>query len=398
MPGLSTMKHYARFLLPVLIIVIGIAIAWLLLVNSPKAHRKPTVVLPPIVQVQQVSPQDVRIPVFSQGTVMPATSSNLSAEVTGQIISTSPHFANGDFFKKGEVLLQINPSDYKLAITKGEAQVATARQQLAKAEAEYRQKVEEYKGVDPSKVSDYALRKPQYEEAKATLKAATADLDLARVKLERCDIRAPFDGRLVQKKADLGQYVMPGTVLASVYATDIAEVRLPLTQEQINLAGIPLTGGDQLKEHPVRVRLTGRVGNQTQTWGSRIIRTEAMIDESNRLQYVVAQVKDPYNIHDEKVKQPVMTSGMFVEAEIEGRQLQGIFVLPRTALHNKKTVWVLDKDNHLGIRDVEVVYRGEDKVYIKSGLNPGDNIITSPLDSAVEGMQLRVATSASRKE
>jgi multidrug efflux pump subunit AcrA (membrane-fusion protein) len=191
---------------------------------------------------------------------------------------------------------------------------------------------------------------------------------------------------------------MPGTVLASVYATDIAEVRLPLTQEQINLAGIPLTGGDQLKEHPVRVRLTGRVGNQTQTWGSRIIRTEAMIDESNRLQYVVAQVKDPYNIHDEKVKQPVMTSGMFVEAEIEGRQLQGIFVLPRTALHNKKTVWVLDKDNHLGIRDVEVVYRGEDKVYIKSGLNPGDNIITSPLDSAVEGMQLRVATSASRKE
>jgi RND family efflux transporter MFP subunit len=396
-PGVSSIKRHARVVLPIFIIVIGIAIAWLLIVNSPRAHRKPTVVLPPMVQVQQIQPQDIRIPVFSQGTVKPATSSNLSAEVTGQIINASTHFADGDFFKKGEILLRINPSDYQLAITKAEAQVASAKQQLAKAEAEYKQKVEEYKGVDSSKITDYALRKPQYEEAKATLKAATADLDLARVQLKRCDIRAPFDGRVVQKKADIGQYVMPGTVLASVYATDIAEVRLPLTETQISLVGIPLVGGDQLKEHPVNVRLTGIVGSQKLTWKSRIVRTEAMIDERNRLQYVVAQVNDPYGIHGSKSSQPVMTAGMFVEAEIEGRQLQGIYVLPRTALHNKNTVWILDKDSHLEMRDVKVVYRGENNVYVKGGLNPGDNIITSPLDSAVEGMRLRVVTSASSK-
>lgn len=397
MAGLSTMKRHARVVLPIIIIVIGIVIAWLLLINSPKAHRKPTIVQAPLVQVQKIEPQDVRIPIYSQGTVKPATSSNLSAEVTGQIISTSPHFADGDFFQKGDVLLRINPSDYQLAITKAEAQVASARQQLARAEAEYKQKLEEYKGVDPSKVTDYALRKPQYEEAKATLKAATADLDLARVQLERCNIHAPYDGRVMAKKADIGQYVTPGTVLASVYATDVAEVRLPLTQSQINLVGIPLAGGDLLQAHPVIVRLTGRVGSKDYTWNSRIVRVEAIIDERNRLQYVVAQVKDPYGIHTEKNAQPVMTAGMFVEAEIEGRKMQGVYVLPRMALHNKNTVWVYGKDSQLIIRNVEVIYRGEKTVYVKGGLNPGDGIVTSPLDSAVDGMRLRVETSSVSK-
>lgn len=379
-----------KVVLPILILGVGIAVAWMLMISSPKAQRKPVVSLPPLVQVEQVSAQNVRIPVFSQGTVRPRTSSNLSAEVTGRIIETSSRFANGAFFKKGDVLLRINPSDYELAITKAEALVASARQQLARAEAEYKQKLEEYKGIERSKITDYALRKPQYEEAKASLKAATADLDLAKVQLQRCVIRAPFDGRIVDKKADIGQYVTPGMMLANVYSTDVAEVRLPLSQSQINLLDLPTSASDSEEIEPAKAMLTAQSAGQPQSWESKIVRKEAIIDERNRLQYVVAQVADPYGLDTKTIKRAELTTGLFVEAKIEGRLIENVFVVPRKSIHNNNTVWILDQDKRLRIKSVDLIHRGEDKVYISQGLSNGDSVITSPLDAVIDGMQLRI--------
>ncbi len=386
-----------KIALPVVIIIVGIVISRALLVGSPKAHREPVVNQAPLVSATQVQPQDIRIPVYSQGTVQPSTSIILSSEVTGRIISVAGQFANGGFFKQGEALLRVNPSDYELAITKAEALVASANQQLAQAEAEYKQKLEEYKGVDTSKVSDFALRKPQYEEAKAKLKAAGADLDLAKVQRDRCTIRAPFDGRVVEKKADIGQYVTPGMMLASVYAIDIAEVRLPLSLTQVDLLNLPPAVGQQNLNNPVLVRLSGQVGGQRQNWDSRIVRSEATIDERNRQQYVVAQVKDPYGIHANNPA-PALPTGLFVEAEIEGRLMKDIYVLPRTAIHSNDKVWLLDKEQRLRIRSVELLHRGENNAYVKSGLNPNDNVITTQLDAVVDGMQLRITGSATTSE
>lgn len=384
------MVRRKKVVLPILILGVGIAVAWMLMISSPKAQRKPVVSLPPLVQVEQVSAQNVRIPVFSQGTVRPRTSSNLSAEVTGRIIETSSRFANGAFFKKGDVLLRINPSDYELAITKAEALVASARQQLARAEAEYKQKLEEYKGIERSKITDYALRKPQYEEAKASLKAATADLDLAKVQLQRCVIRAPFDGRIVDKKADIGQYVTPGMMLANVYSTDVAEVRLPLSQSQINLLDLPTSASDSEEIEPAKAMLTAQSAGQPQSWESKIVRKEAIIDERNRLQYVVAQVADPYGLDTKTIKRAELTTGLFVEAKIEGRLIENVFVVPRKSIHNNNTVWILDQDKRLRIKSVDLIHRGEDKVYISQGLSNGDSVITSPLDAVIDGMQLRI--------
>lgn len=384
------MVRRKKVVLPILILGVGIAVAWMLMISSPKAQRKPVVSLPPLVKVEQVSAQNVRIPVFSQGTVRPRTSSNLSAEVTGRIIETSSRFANGAFFKKGDVLLRINPSDYELAITKAEALVASARQQLARAEAEYKQKLEEYKGIERSKITDYALRKPQYEEAKASLKAATADLDLAKVQLQRCVIRAPFDGRIVDKKADIGQYVTPGMMLANVYSTDVAEVRLPLSQSQINLLDLPTSASDSEEIEPAKAMLTAQSAGQPQSWESKIVRKEAIIDERNRLQYVVAQVADPYGLDTKTIKRAELTTGLFVEAKIEGRLIENVFVVPRKSIHNNNTVWILDQDKRLRIKSVDLIHRGEDKVYISQGLSNGDSVITSPLDAVIDGMQLRI--------
>ncbi len=400
------MGRYLKIALPIIIIAIGVFIAQQMLINSPKAKRKPVITQPPLVHTLQVQPQAVRIPVYSQGTITPSTSINLSTEVTGRIIEVSPQFTNGSFFKKGDVLLRINFSDYELAITKAEALVASAVQQLARAEAEHKQKLEEYKGVDPSRITDYALRKPQYKEAMARLKAATADLDLAKIQLARCNIRAPFDGRIVEKKADLGQYVTPGIVLAKTYATDMAEVRLPLSQTQMNLLDLPVISQDELSSHNLTnhkpnnrtpVTLTAQTTGRQNQWQSWIVRTEATIDERSRLQYVVAQIQDPYGFQNKntqdsgtKKQQAALTSGLFVEAQIKGRLIKNIYILPQTAIHNNSTVWLLNDENRLKISKVDLLHRGKDKIYIKAGLNPGDAIIISPLDAVVDGMQLRI--------
>jgi RND family efflux transporter MFP subunit len=392
-----TIGRYLKFGLPVIILFVGVFVAWQLMIHSPRAERHPVVTLAPLVETLKAQPQDLRIPVHTQGTVKPRTSSSLSAEVTGRIIEVSPSFANGGFFKKGDVLLRINPSDYELAITKAEAQVASALQQLARAEAEYKQKLEEYKGVPADKITDYALRKPQYEEAKATLKAAKADLDLARVQLARCAIRAPFDGRVVEKQADVGKYLTPGMVVASVYATDVAEVSLPLSQAQMQLLD-QLLVLEEKADDPIAVRLSGKVAGKTYHWDSRIVRTEATIDERNRLQYVVAQVKDPYGLAASNDPKPPLTAGLFVEAEISGRLMRDVYVLPRVAIHAGDTVWLLDDEQRLQIRKVALVHRGEDKAYVSQGLRPGDSVITSGLDAVVEGMQLRVAETPPQDE
>ena len=398
------MGRNSKLLLPVIIVFVGVAIAWLLLANSPKAQREATISQPPLVKFIEAQPQDVRIPVFTQGTVKPRTSINLSAEVKGRIVEVSSMFSNGSFFKKGDLLLRINPSDYQLAITKAEALVASAKQQLARAEAEYKQKLEEYKGVSRAKISDYALRKPQYEEAKAKLKSAGADLDLARVKLARCNIKAPFDGRMVGKKADVGQYVSPGLIVAEIYSTDVAEVRLPVSRQQINLLDLPQGSGSHNDKPLTKVKLTGQAAGQLQVWPSEIVRTEAVIDERNRLQYVVAQVNDPYGILSDAGERPVLNMGLFVEAEIEGRLLKNVYVLPRLAIHNNNTVWVLNTKNRLSIRRVSLIHRGENDAYVKQeltqttksadseykGISSGDRVIVSPLDAVVDGMQLRI--------
>ena len=406
------MNRTAKTVLPIIIILTGVLAAWQLMANSPKAQRKAVDIQAPLVKTMKLTSQDVRIPIHTQGTVEPRTSISLAAEVTGKIIKTSKQFAKGAFFKKGEVLVSIDPAEYQLAMTRAEATVASAVQQLAKAEAEYKQKVEEYKHVSREKVTDFALRKPEYEEAKAKLKAANADLELAQLKLKRCEIRAPFDGRVSEKMADIGQYITPGMVVAGLYATDRAEIRLPITHAQTQLLDIAaLTREDAVQDtalEPLKVTIHGFYAGKQHQWQGKIVRTDAKLDDRNRLLYLIAQVDDPYGFNavndnaqssqqnatqaDQQNERSILATGMFVKAEIPGRMIKSLFVIPRTAIRDQNTVWILDESLRLNIRSVNVIHRDDSHVYIDKGLQDGEVIVTSPLEAVVDGMQLRIAS------
>jgi hypothetical protein len=165
------------------------------------------------------------------------------------------------------------------------------------------------------------------------------------------------------------------------------------------LLDLPPVIATQDRRDDVAVRLTGQANGKTHHWESRIVRTEATIDERNRLQYVVAQVDDPYALaargsQQNNATRTALPTGLFVEAEIEGRLLQDVYVLPRLAIHNTDKVWLLDQQQRLRIRNVKLVHRGEDKAYVSEGLALGDTLIVSPLDAVVDGMRVRVQDAA----
>lgn len=380
-------RKTGQFIIVVGILLVAAGIAVLLFLFKPVAERAPAPYEPPPVRYMVARTAEVSIPVKSQGTIEPRAEINLSAEVPGRISEISESLNDGEFFKQGELLARIDDSDYRLAITKAEATVAAARQALARVEAEAEQARFDIQrmGRDLEQSSAYALREPHLKEARANLKAARADLAIARLQLERTRVRAPFDGRVVEKRIDVGEYVSPGMTLARIYSSRRMQVKLPLTQRQLNLIDLSVQQ-DSPSETGSKVLLETDFAGKHLQWQARLTGLESRVDPRNRMLNAIAEIDSGTTL-----RQPdgalVSTAGLFVSATIEGRSIGGVFVIPRLALRNGNEVWLLN-DAQLDIKKVSVLHKDDNTVYIDRGLSPGDRVITSALDYAIQGMKL----------
>lgn len=380
------MNKALKFALPVVFLVVAVAIWAVLFAFKPEVVHRPVEIKHPMVSVKEVAAKSMSIPVMTRGSVTPGTEIHLTSEVGGQVLEVSENMASGGFFRKGETLVRIDTLEYDVNIKRAEASVAQAKQQMAQAEAEKtaRSRVQ---GGNRSQLATYEI---QYRQAVANYEAAKAELQAAKMQRGRTVIKAPFDGRVRMKSVDVGQYVRPGMQLAVIYAVDVAEIRLPLSDRQLALVDVPLsfTADDQGR---TPVRIVSEFGGKRYFWEGSVVRAEGGLDERNRLLYVVAQVDDPYALDPEQPGRPPLTSGFFIEAMIEGRHFDNVIPVPRRALRNSDQVWVVDNDNRLERRSVDVIYKGKESIYVRSGLQSGDRVVLSQLDIAVEGMQVRPA-------
>lgn len=372
---------------PVAILFVGIVLAVALSFLGPTPEQQLYAPPPiPIVQVIEVQPQAIDLSIYSQGIVAPRAETDLISEVSGRVIKLAPSFAVGGFFKEGEVLLSIDPLDYEVAVVKAEATVAEARKMLLQERAESSEANSQERGeVAPS---DFMLRKPHLAEAEARFAAAEASLRAARVNLERTKLRAPYDGRVREKKVDIGQYITQGASLARLYAVDVAEVRLPVSLA--DLAYLDLVLGAGIPESSSRdsaVKLTARVAGETHQWEGRIVRTEGVVDEKTGMLHLIAAVKNPYS----QPRIPFVV-GLFVQAEIQGRRRTDAYPLPTSALHGANRVLVVDDENHVRFRSVDIFRNEATRVLVHGGLKPGDTVIVSGIQVPIEGMSVRVAS------
>ena len=285
-------------------------------------------------------------------------------------------------------------ADYEFAIARAESQVAAARQRLAEERGRALQAEREWRDLGTTQANDLFLRKPQIASAEAALRAAEADLGAARLDLARTRISVPFNGRISKKHVDVGQYVAPGTPVARVYATDVAQVRLPLTDRQVALLDLPL-GYDNTNAEAdtgAEVLLEARFANQAWQWRGRIVRTDASIDVNSRVVYAVAEIPRPF-AREQGSERPPLAPGLFVNATISGRQIENVVELPRDALRTDGSVMIVDRQDRAQARPVDVLQSNSQQMWVR-GLEPGERVIVSDPTLAVAGREVTVKTNS----
>ena len=389
------MKLLIRILLPILILAGAAWGAWQFIQLKPEPHSFDVPPQVTKVEATRLKPQSFQVFLETRGTVRPRTTTDLIPEVSGRIVEISPHFREGGFFEKDEILLRIDRLNYETAKTIAESSAAQARAALREEEVRGQQALQNWKRLGKGgQPSEMVLRKPQLAEAKARLAAAEAEIVKAERDLERTEIRAPFAGRILEQNVDVGQYVSPGTVMGRAFATDVMEVRLPLTNQQLAFADLPesFRGEEEnaQKKGP-EVLVTSKVGRAESQWSGRVVRVDSALDESSRQLFVVAEVEDPYRRRTGQngSNGPALKIGMFVDATVKGVELENVFVLPRGAVRVGGEVILIGPDNRIRRQTVEPIWSERDNVVVEAtedgGLKPGDVLCLTPLAYPANG-------------
>jgi len=366
------------------IVALGVVAIFVIAQTAPRTAPEPVETPATRVVVRTIEYEPAQVTVRSQGEVRPRTEIDLTAQVSGEIVFVAPSFENGGSFAEGDELIRIEDADYRLAVTRAEAQVAQAGQALAQEEAESALARREWEELGrPGEASPLTLRVPQLNKARADYAAARADLRVAQLNLERTSVTAPFDGRIREKRADLSQYVNVGAPVARVFATDVAQVRLPLTDAELALVNLPLAFVATEERRGPEVVFEASLAGEARRWIGRIARTDAAFDPATRQLFAIAELQDPYGEGaDDGVPMPF---GLFVEAKIAGREIAEAVVIPRTAIRSGQRVYIVE-DGALAFSEVEVTGLDEDRVIVRAGLKAGDRLVTSIMRSAFEGM------------
>ena len=380
------MRNIFKFVAPVLVLAAGLGTMTAL--SAAKESPEKTEDAPRVLSlhVENARAEKVRLSVHTQGEVSAKTDINLIPQVSGRIISVSDSFAEGGAFASGTTLIKIDDADYKLAVIRAEARVAETAVTLEKELADARIKTKQWEEwVKDGEPTPLALNAPQVARAQASLRGAEADMQSAKLNLARTNVSVPFKGRVMERSIGVGQYVTAGTQIGRVFATDTVEIRLPLTDSQLTELNLPIGFVAKNGNAPV-VSLSTNMGGEDHTWQGHIVRVNASVDKETRLVYAIAEVDDPYGASAD-AGMPLAV-GLFVNASIKSVVPKNAFVMSRDALRGKDKVYVI-RDGKLEIRTVSVLSTSAQQLIIASGVEAGEQVVTSVVRSAYDGMAVQ---------
>jgi RND family efflux transporter MFP subunit len=378
------MSNLIKALLTIGVLFTAVVMAYGLVLTAPTPMQVEPEEVSTAVRVQTVEKHPVQLKVRSQGNVLPLTESDLIPEVSGRVEWISPNLIAGGYFEKDELLLKLDDRDYQSSLIRSKAGLARAEAEDEHARFEL-QRLEELvkKKLTSQSTLETAIRSQRI--ASAALNESKAALSQAERDLWRTQIRAPYNGLVRMKDIDQGQFVQRGAMVAQVYSADTVEIRLPIADRQLAYLDLPLGfQGEIAAEKQADVSLSTRYGGQDYSWNGKLVRTEAAIDSRTRMVFAVVRVQNS----EESSEQPVLPVGLFVNAEINGKIVDDIVVLPRAVIRNQTQVLIVDADNKLRFRDVELLRYDKDEVFIQTGLEPGEFVNLSPLQTVIDGMRV----------
>lgn len=387
------LRHLFKVTLPLLILVVAALITSRLIAGRPQPEPLVREVPAVLVETMTTAREDRTVIIRATGTVQAARESTIVPQVAGKVVWVAEQFTAGGFFRQGEPMLALEDADYRLALERAEAEVVRAEVELTKVEGAARVARQEWERFGPDLDGDgvrsdrepnpLVLFEPQLRQARAGLQAAKAARDQARLNLERTRITAPYNCRVRSENAALGQFVHSGAPVAVVADTDRVEIRLPVRMEDLDWLEVPGA--------KAQVRMPDRPET---AWSGRVVRSLGEVDQNTRMAALIVSVADPYGLHStDNAERGGLPPGLFVEADLKGRELPGIVVVPRRALREHSTIWVAEEGT-LRIRKVQVARAQGEELFIAQGLEPNQQIILTSLTGAAEGMAVRIAPEA----
>ena len=384
------MTRKKQIIIPIAILAIGV-VAFLGFSSMKKPpEEKAEVDNTPIVAVENISVMPMELEVSSYGVVKPKYETTIVAQVNGEIVELSDTFVRGGLIKKGQLLARIDPNDYHAALIDAQANMASARAALEKEVAQGKVAEREWKLITNTSPTELSLRKPQLAQELARVKSAQAAVLRAERNLQRTQIKAPYDAMISSRTIGLGSYVGVGSEIGMLQGTAIAEVRLPVADNQLQFL---IDQGQQAK-----VNLSGTYAGKEIEWRAEIARNEGVVDSNSRMSYLVAEIKDPYHLTNANAENDMpLRFGSYVQAKIIGVQVANASIVPRYLVVNDR-VAILDNESKLHYAEVNIVRQQGGDVVISNGLLDGDKLIVSALDYPVDGMKLALASDESEEQ
>lgn len=378
-----------QIIIPIVILAAGIAAMAIFFNMKKPPEQKEKVDKTPIVAVENISVAPMTLEVNSYGMVKPKYETELVAQVNGEIVELNDIFVRGGLVKKGQLLARIDPSDYHAALIDAQATMASARAALEKELAQGQVAEREWKQITNTSPTELSLRKPQLAQELARVKAAQASVLRAERNLERTEIRAPYNAMIDSRNIGLGSFVGIGSKIGHVLGTAIAEIRLPVADNQLAF----LVKTEPTKQGvDAKVNLLGTYAGKDTQWQAIIVRSEGVIDSKSRMSYLVAEINDPYLLNSASDSNAVpLRFGSYVNAKIMGYDISQAALVPRYLVVNG-TVALLDNESKLHYAVIDIVRQQGSDVIVTNGLQDGDQLIVSALDYPVDGMKLAVAS------
>lgn len=378
----QTLARIAAFAAPVVVLLLVALLMVMMFVTANTAKEKGEAPHAPAVQFAVAHARPTTISLNVQGEARPRVEATLAAQVAGRLVWASPKFVDGGAFSEGEVMARIDAADYQLAVVRARAQVAQSQEALVREEAEAELARQDWQALGRGEPPPLAVREPQLAQARAQLAASQAALRSAELDLNRASIRAPFTGRVRERRANVGDYVGPGSPVAVMFATDAMEIRVPLTDADLASMRIPV-GFTATGANPgPAAHVTNVTGGRLVTWQGRLVRTEASVDARTRLVYGVVQVPNPFAATHAAPLAP----GMFVAVRLEGSSRETLVAAPRSALKRNEYVYVVRADNTVDVRQVRPAQTTADEVLFREGVADGERVVVSVLTSPRQGM------------
>lgn len=380
-----------KWRLPIVISLVTAMVVTFLIVQQPEIAKQRAPALKAVeVEVLEIQPRAYEMVIHSFGAVQPRIQSALVSQVGGAIVQISDNFRPGGFFNRGDLLLRIDPRDHQTQVALAEAELQEAELALKQEQARGRQASVEWQqlGLEDAP-SDLNLRRPQMQAIEARVAAAKARLVQAELDLARTEIIAPYDGRVLNLRVDVGQVISANSHLGDIFATDHFEVRLPITNQALPWLDLPeVYTNITATQHSTAVTIINPLAPDATSWQGKLVRTESAVDSETQQLHVIVEIPEPFVKVGNRVPLKI---GQYVQARIRARSMKSAMVVPSSALYAGGYLYIVN-DGYLQRREIDILWQGEDELVVASGISIGEQVVLTPLGQISSGTPVTIVS------